>query len=527
VLTVVAFIAAALLYRLAEQQRSGPSHEDLSVGDGIPVTFYVPTEANDVTEIFPDPPPVGQRFPTVILAHGFSADRAVMSSLARSLAVAGYAVLAFDFRGHGTNRNGFRSGELGADLDQVIGWASRSPYIDVQRIALMGHSMGGTVALNFAAGDRRPAAVIVLSSAQRLADGVDIGSEFVDGPRRPPNVLFLWTAGDPSFIGAESRHLASRLVAQPVEVGRTYGDFATSTAVRAQELVRLNHGTVLWSDQTVAAAVDWLDQSFGVARPTPSRMVDPRLATAELYLGCVLVLTVGLGFVAAKASESSVPFDAVAGWHGLGFIALSLLVAGAFSGPVSAAGFLSLSVFDSIVAFWGVAGAVLLTCVSLARRRRGSGFRLLPASWRGVRDALVIPAAVVVVGVYVLLVPLGVVAHNLVPTPRRLADTLVCFSILAPFFVCFQLLARQGRPATAALRSLAGDLVLLAGVVVVSDFGGLPGVVDLLIPIFVIVFVIVELAAASFHREGGGGAAIGLIEAALLAWIVSVMGPVG
>ena len=38
--------------------------------------------------------------------HGFAADRANLSPLARSLARAGHAVLAVDVAGHGANRRG-------------------------------------------------------------------------------------------------------------------------------------------------------------------------------------------------------------------------------------------------------------------------------------------------------------------------------------------------------------------------------------------------------------------------------------
>lgn len=529
VFAAAAVMAVLQLHVLAEQQAGGPAHEDLTVGDGIPATFYIPGRADRATGVFPDPPQQSARFPAIVLAHGFSADRMVMSSLARSLAAAGYAVMTFDFRGHGTNPNGFRSGELVTDLGQVLGWVARSPYVDAGRITLMGHSMGGTVALDVATSDTRPAAVVVLSSAQRLADGVDVGSMFVDGPRRPPNVLFLWSADDPSFIRTEDLRLASRLAGQPIQPDRTYGDVAKGTGMRAHVLTRLNHGTELWSSQTVAQTVGWLDQSFGMSRPEPARRIDPRLGTAGLYGLCVIVLIVGVGFVAAKLSSPTVSARETPGWAAIAVVAISLLIAVAFALPVSAPGFLSITAYGPVVALIGLAGGALAALVALARTSiAATQHPWLPRLPKGddIRAA-VLPAAAVTVAVYALLAPLGVVGHNLAPTPERLLAVAVVFIVLAPFFVLFQSLLRQGRPISAAARSISGHVVLIMAIDLAVSLGQLPGVVSLLVLVLALVFMVVELVASSFYRWHGSATAIGLAEAALLAWMIAVMAPVG
>src|SRR5947199_4242733 len=90
-------LAVVLLVRLAAEERGGPPHMDVSIGNGIPGTLFVP--GKDGAE-FPFQKAKGQRPPLVIVAHGYSADRKIMSTMARSLAKAGFAVLTFDFRGH-------------------------------------------------------------------------------------------------------------------------------------------------------------------------------------------------------------------------------------------------------------------------------------------------------------------------------------------------------------------------------------------------------------------------------------------
>ena len=94
VLVLAAFV---LLLKLNAEERGGPTHEFVSIGDGIPATLYVPYD--DLDGGLPVPPPKDERVPVIVIAHGYSADQNIMSGLARSFVEAGYAALTFDFRG--------------------------------------------------------------------------------------------------------------------------------------------------------------------------------------------------------------------------------------------------------------------------------------------------------------------------------------------------------------------------------------------------------------------------------------------
>src|SRR5438045_4755013 len=125
--------------RLGVQERSGPPHTSyISLPNGAPATLYVPGHLFHGE--FPLPPAPGRRPPLVVVAHGYSADRQTMSSIARSLTKAGDAALTLDFRGHGANTRPFR-GDLSDDLRSALDWADRSPYVDHTRVAVFGHSM--------------------------------------------------------------------------------------------------------------------------------------------------------------------------------------------------------------------------------------------------------------------------------------------------------------------------------------------------------------------------------------------------
>jgi alpha-beta hydrolase superfamily lysophospholipase len=87
----------------------------------------------------------------VVLIHGFSAHSGNFRPVASALAAAGLATLMFDSRGHGRSqgRRGFvrRFSDYSDDLSLMLTLARTSvPGVPV---VLMGHSQGGTVALDY------------------------------------------------------------------------------------------------------------------------------------------------------------------------------------------------------------------------------------------------------------------------------------------------------------------------------------------------------------------------------------------
>jgi pimeloyl-ACP methyl ester carboxylesterase len=90
--------------------------------------------------------------PTIVLLHGFTASLNWWDRVAPELANRGLRVIRFDLLGHGGSekpRDGYAPDEQ-ADL---IGQALRK--LDVRRATMVGHSMGGTVAIALAESERR------------------------------------------------------------------------------------------------------------------------------------------------------------------------------------------------------------------------------------------------------------------------------------------------------------------------------------------------------------------------------------
>jgi dienelactone hydrolase len=499
VAVVLAVLAGILLARLGAQERGGPAHIDLSIGDGIPATLYVPGETDDGD--FPFQPPPSERPPLVVIAHGYSADRMIMSSMARSLARAGYAALTFDFRGHGSNTKAFQ-GDLRQDLDAVLDWAVTSPNVDGSRVAVLGHSMGAGAALDFASIDSRPLAVIPVS-----------GGYAVNDAHVPPNVLFLVASGDPGDIHDRQEDLA--------------GELEGRSNVRSVEVGGTDHVTILWSGRTVDEIVAFLDPVLDVQREDGTRtgLQDPRLGTAVLYLLVAIALIGMLGLAVGRFVEP-LPSTATAGAFvllagGL-VVTMPLLSTGGY-------GILPIGAGQPVVVHLALAGG-LLWATRLAAQRGVIAGRAVAwigdGPWLPLRS-VALPGAAAAVAVFALLAPIGVVFHRLVPTTERLVLWILVAALALPFFAAFETFVRRGSTWRAVGLGVLGRLLLLMSLAVGVGLGVLPGVIALVMPLLVLQYVVLEVFAATCYATGRNPAVIAVVDSIFIAWFATTLTPIG
>jgi len=498
---------------LGRAERGGPAHLDLVIPGGIPATFYLPGPAAEGGRALPEPPAAGDGPPAVLLVHGYSADRAGMSVLARRLANAGYGVLAIDVRGHGENPAPFRRDPEGAnlfeDLSAAADWVRASSWVDGTRLAVMGHSMGAGAALRFAERDVGVDAAVMIS-----------GSGTLLGPLRPANALFIYASGDREGTRSAAERIGERL-SGPADGGEV-GSFASRDAVRSVEMPGNDHTTILWSSAAAREMIGWLDASFGIERREELELAEPR-ATPVLIAAALLPLSlIGLGLALGALSPVWPRRDGPS-WAALGAVVLALLAALPLVSAARLAAFVGLEVADVVGGLLFCAG--LLLCAGAALR----GDRLLPnredRTLRGVPASLLSGAAGFA-ALYALLAPLAGLAHGMTPGPARACAGLGLALLLLPFFLGLEHWLRRGRTLASVAVGSVGRILTLAVILLGVTLGIVPFVVTLLLGPLAIVLLLGELMAAACYASGGNRLASAALQAAFLAWMIASTMPV-
>jgi Alpha/beta hydrolase family len=109
---------------------------------------------------------------SVVLLHGLSANKIIMQYLARAFAELGVRVYVPDLPGHGRSPGLFTPEQAETCTASLLRGLAARGMIQPERTILVGHSMGGAIALRLANGFR-PAGVIAISPAPMIpAHGV-------------------------------------------------------------------------------------------------------------------------------------------------------------------------------------------------------------------------------------------------------------------------------------------------------------------------------------------------------------------
>ncbi len=121
---------------------------------------------NLVGDLLTPSKPYEPPFPAICYLHGFPGDEDKVTGVGLSLAKMGYVYLCFDFRGHRESAPPDFEGPFSFvgeinDCKNAINYLTKLDYVDKSRIGLYGESMGGGVAICFAAEDNRVKALAV------------------------------------------------------------------------------------------------------------------------------------------------------------------------------------------------------------------------------------------------------------------------------------------------------------------------------------------------------------------------------
>ncbi|MBD3885963.1 alpha/beta hydrolase [Phormidium tenue FACHB-886] len=225
--------------------------------EGVPLLYLAPQGASEI--------------PGVLVAHGFAGSKQLMLGYGHVLAHAGYAVMLWDFDGHGANGTRLQRYELQQNLDVALQALLEQPQVDPSRLALLGHSMGSGIVMNAGIRER----VSEADRRYRFAATIAVSPTGANvTPQSPQNLQLQVGSGEGGFVSN-----AERLLAQ---AGGENTSLATGQGRELVVIPGVEHITILFSDGSHQAALRWLDATFG--RTNDSQYRDRRMAWYGLHL---------------------------------------------------------------------------------------------------------------------------------------------------------------------------------------------------------------------------------------------------
>ncbi len=214
-----------------------------------------------------DPPADVKPAGSVVLLHGLSANRRLMMYLAEDFAGHGFRAYAIDLPGHGDSRDAFSFAHAQDCATAAVESLIHSGQLDPKNTILLGHSMGGAIAIRMA--DRDPvAATIALSPAPMNAP-----------QRMPANLLVFSASADLGILKRAAQGLSDAAGGERTAPE----DFVQQRAFELRRLPRSTH-TSLLSDRRVAHDSEkWAMQTLfpDIAADTLTLNLD--LATYETF----------------------------------------------------------------------------------------------------------------------------------------------------------------------------------------------------------------------------------------------------
>jgi alpha-beta hydrolase superfamily lysophospholipase len=256
-----------------------------------------------------DPPADVKPAGSVILLHGLSANRRLMMYLAEDFAGHGFRAYAIDLPGHGDSCDAFSFAHAQDCATAGVESLIHSGQLDPKNTILLGHSMGGAIAIRMA--DRDPvAATIALSPAPMTTP-----------QRMPANLLVFSASADLGIL----KRVAQGLLDSAGGQRTAPEDFVQQRAFDLRHLPRSTH-TSLLSDRRVAHDSEkWAMQTLfpDIASDTLTLNLD--LATYETFgkgrrrlaggvLGFLGILLL-FPMVVALAAKFAVPWATIDATH--------------------------------------------------------------------------------------------------------------------------------------------------------------------------------------------------------------------
>src|SRR5262249_48513802 len=111
-------------------------------------------------------------------------------------------------------------------------------------------------------------------------------------------------------------------------------------------------------------------------------------------------------------------------------------------------------------------------------------------------------------------------------TPERLIFTVVGTLLLLPFWLGFEFMLRRGNLVVSTIRATIGRALIIVMLMIGVFLQVLPGVLMLILPIRVLIYVMVEILAVSAYSSSRNLMLIALVESMWFAWTITATAPI-
>jgi alpha-beta hydrolase superfamily lysophospholipase len=229
----------------------------------------------------------------VVLFHGISANRKIMSYLARGFAQQGLRVYVPDFPGHGRTPGPFSPGRAEQCGESLVRELLARGMISADRTIVAGHSMGGAVALRIAARVSAAGVIAISPAPMRAAHGVSPEMLlFNDAPPLPPHTLILGGSLEPESM---RRNAADLLASRNDETAKYL------------EIPRASHVGILFRAATLVASSDWAAQVLHIPSTSEFPSHGPLIGSLMGFAGLLLIAGPFLREVTGKKEQEKIP----------------------------------------------------------------------------------------------------------------------------------------------------------------------------------------------------------------------------
>ena len=166
------------------KQQQPKQNEPAAGVDKQTVKFNTSDDVKIAADYYAPPVKPGDKAPVAILVHMYPADRTSWEPLLPRLTEAGFAVLVYDIRGNGgstepadkklkqmyQDRDPALFKDAWKDAEAAKKWLATKPECDVNRIAMIGASIGCSISLEYGSKDPAVKAIVCLSPGTKYFD---------------------------------------------------------------------------------------------------------------------------------------------------------------------------------------------------------------------------------------------------------------------------------------------------------------------------------------------------------------------